>query len=373
MTKPLNAALESHGLFFNPAYMGMFLTAGGPKHGPRTPGVQADMEGNVTFCFHAPNAQSVELDGLRGRYPMEKDEEGNWHLTLHNVVPGFYYHNYIVDGTRALNPQAPFGYGSHEVINFVEVPDPDFDAYLCKNVPHGSMHIELFQSSKTGMMQDCWVYTPPSYYSNPDKRYPVFYLHHGGGENETGWIWQGKVNYIIDNLLAEGLCEEMLIVMPCLYDINYDQQDEFYAGDYDHLLTKDLMPVIDARYRTIPESGSRAIAGLSMGSYHSALVACNNPGLFGYVGMLSGSFDNRWYGWVDCRKVIAEDKTFQQQTKLFFMGVGTNEDRLYPQVQENIQYLKDNGVPAAYFECPGFHEWTVWRKCVHNLLPQLFR
>lgn len=376
--KPINPALESHALFFNPAYMTMRLEGNGPKHFPAPRGVEADREGNVTFHFHAPDAHSVEVAELGGIYgsnriPMERREDGDWSVTVPHVQPGFHYHHYYVDGNRVTNPQAPYGYGSHEAINYFEVFDPDDDMWLCRDVPHGTIHMELYNSSKTGMMQAVWVYTPPSYRTDESRHYPVLYLHHGGGENETGWIWQGKINYIADNLIAEGLCEEMIIVMSCLYDIDYNHPDEFLAGDFDRLLTQDCIPLIEERYRVIPEPAARAICGLSMGSYHSAQTACNHPGLFAYVGMLSGSFDQRWYGWCDCRDVIAHDPVFQRETKLFFMSVGTGEIRLYGQVGENISHLKESGIPCAYFECPGLHEWTVWRKSIQEFLKLLFR
>ena len=379
MYRPENAALSAHALFFNPAYMTMRLSGtGGPKHYPTEPGAWADKDGNAYFTYIAPHAKTVEVGDLGGglggkRFPMEKGEDGVWRVKVEGLAPGFHYHHYFVDGNCVPNAQAPFGYGSHEAANYVEIPDPDDDRWLCRDVPHGMIHMALYKSSKTGVMQNVWVYTPPSYLTEPEKRYPVLYLHHGGGENETGWIWQGKINYIADNLIAEGKCRELIIVMPCMYDIDYEHPDEFIAGDYDRLLTHDLMPLIERDFRTLPGGENRAVCGLSMGSYHSACVSCAHPGMFGYTGMLSGSFDNRWYGWVDCREVIKNDPVFREKTKCFFQAIGTDETRLYPQVQENRAYLDACGVAAAYFECPGYHEWTVWRKSICEFLALLFQ
>ena len=376
--KPVNPALESHALFFNPAYMTMRPEGGGPKHYPAPRGVEADRDGNVTFHYYAPNAHTVEVAELGGEYgdrriPLKRGENGDWSVTVPRVQPGFHYHHYYVDGNCVTNPQAPYGYGCHEAINYFEVLDPSDDTWLCRDVPHGTIHMELYPSSKTGMMQAVWIYTPPSYRTEPTRRYPVLYLHHGGGENETGWIWQGKIHYIADNLIAEGLCEEMIIVMPCLYDIDYDHPDEFLAGDFDRLLTQDCIPLIEERYRTIPEPASRAICGLSMGSYHSAQTACNHPGMFAYIGMLSGSFDQRWYGWCNCREIIAQNAAFREGTRCFFLSVGREEERIYNQIQENIAYLKASGIQCAYFKCPGLHEWTVGRKKIREFMKLLFR
>ncbi len=379
MDKPINIAYESHPLFFSPAYMQMRLNGNlGPKHYPSPKGASADLDGNVTFTFYAPEAHSVSVSGIGGelgetRHPLIKGEDGYWTLTLHNVKPGFHFIRFYVDGTSVGNPQAPFAYGAHESLNFVEVPDKNDDTYIWRDVPHGTLHMELYRSSKTKNVTNCWVYTPPSYNKDLDRRYPVMYLHHGGGETEADWIWLGKINYIADNLIAEGACREMIIVMNCLYDINYDNPGEFLAGDFDSLLTKDCMPLIDSRYRTIPETGSRAIAGLSMGSYHSAQTACNHPGLFGYVAMLSGSFDDRWYRWVNCRDVFSGSELFKKETRLFYMSVGTDESRLYSQIAENMDFLRKCGVACDYFECPGYHEWTVWRKSIRNFMTLIFK
>ena len=379
MDKPLNAAYEAHALFFNPAYMTMRLNgSGGPKHYPAPSGAHADAQGNVTFSMYAPDAQSVGISGLDGAYgseimPLQRGEDGWWSATYANVQPGFHYCHYYVDGKPTLNTQAPFGYGSHEVENFFEVPDPENDFYLCKDVPHGSIHMELYQSSRSGMMHNCWVYTPPTYYTHPEKKYPVMYLHHGGGETEACWIWQGKINYILDNMIAAGECEEMIVAMTSLYDINYDAPDEFLSGDFDAKLTQDCIPMIEDRYRVIADPEHRAIAGLSMGSYHSAQTACNHPGMFAYVAMLSGSFDDRWYRWVNIRDVLAQNETFREKTRLFYMSVGAGETRLYPQIQENMAYLAENHIANGYFECPGVHEWTVWRKSIRVFMRRLWK
>ncbi len=378
MKKPLNPALETHMLFFHPAYMEMRpFDEIGPKHFPAMRGVEINEQGHAVFHYRAPNARSVEVGDLGGalsgkRFPMEKGEDGIWTVTIPQLTPGFHYHAYYVDGNRASNPQAPYGYGGHEVTNFIEVPDPDGDFYLCQDVPHGTVHMEIYRSSKTGNMHNVWIYTPASYAEDHKRRYPVLYLHHGGGENETGWIWQGKINYILDNLIAEGKCREMIVVMPCMYDIDYENPGDFLAGDYDHLLTADCMPLIERKYRILSDGASRAIAGLSMGSFHSLSVACNHPGMFGYIALFSGSLDQRWYGWCDCRGVLEKEPAMRANTKLVFLSVGTDETRLYNRIQENRKFLDRCGIKNAYYERPGYHDWTVWRYSVREFLQQLF-
>ena len=374
-----NAAYQSHSLFFSPAFMQMRLNGTlGPKHVPMPRGIELGEDGRVTFTFYAPIAQAVAVSGIGGafseeRRPLSRTEEGYWATTLNDIPPGFHYCRFYVDGTTVPNPQAPFGYGCHEVINFFEVPDPDDTTYLYRDVPHGTLHIEVFRSSTTGREKNIWIYTPPSYGTEPDRNYPVLYLHHGGGENETGWIWQGKIQYIADNLAAENSAEEALIVMSCLYDMDEENPKDFLPGDFDTLLVQDIIPLVERIYKTRRDSDGRAIAGLSMGSYHSAQVACNHPGLFGYLGMLSGSFDNRWYRWCDIRDVLLHSQEFREKTRLFYMSFGTDESRLIPQIEENMDFLRQSGIPCEFYSCPGYHDWTVWRKSIHHLLPLLFQ
>ena len=284
MKKPLNPALETHMLFFHPAYMEMRpFDEIGPKHFPAMRGVEINEQGHAVFHYRAPNARSVEVGDLGGalsgkRFPMEKGEDGIWTVTIPQLTPGFHYHAYYVDGNRASNPQAPYGYGGHEVTNFIEVPDPDGDFYLCQDVPHGTVHMEIYRSSKTGNMHNVWIYTPASYAEDHKRRYPVLYLHHGGGENETGWIWQGKINYILDNLIAEGKCREMIVVMPCMYDIDYENPGDFLAGDYDHLLTADCMPLIERKYRILSDGMlalGNSMVSIIIGHISTEFVAAN--------------------------------------------------------------------------------------------------
>ena len=218
-----NQALTQHALFFDPLNKSPIFEK--EENGEvrihyvdDKPGVRVLENGDVEFNYYAPNAKSVRVEGIGGsmlqQYDMHPVGGGFWQAIAHDIAPGFHYHHYFVDGVQATNIKAPFGYGCFESINFFEVPggeDPEF--YLLEDVPHGAIRMELFKSSVTGRVRACYIYTPPRYDTDLRKRYPVLYLQHGCGEGETGWIWQGKINCTIDNLLAEGKCNEMLIVM----------------------------------------------------------------------------------------------------------------------------------------------------------------
>lgn len=383
MEAPLNIAYESHALMFAPAHMGVTFDGSGPKHCPAPKGASADYDGNVHFCFYAPEAREMAVVGYENSdfsetVPMVKGADGYWRASVSNVKPGIHLCSYLLDGNYVVNPDQALCHDKHHATNWFEVPDRNDDTYICKDVPHGTLHMELFKSSKTGMMRNCWVYTPASYYENPDRYYPVMYLQHGGSESEACWIWEGKINYIADNLFAEGKAEEMIIVLNCLYDIDYsiafEDVEKDLTGDFDSVLTKDCMPFIENKYRILKDGNHRAIAGFSMGSYATASAACYHPGLFAYVAMLSGSFDDRWYSYCHCREVLEHDPEMREKTKLFYMSVGTNEFRLHPQVLENIEFLKKCGVRCELAEYPEmYHEITICRKSVRRFMEQLFK
>ena len=374
----INQAYREFALFFTPANLKMTLSAGGPRHILEKDGVEVLDNGDVIFNYYAPDAKSVEVAGIGGamtdrRHSLDSVGDGYWRADVKDIPPGYHYIEYFVDGNKALNPLAPFGYGCHQTINFFEKPDLENDFYLFKDVPHGTLHMEIFKSSYTGNPQNCWVYTPPGYETSGSKLYPVLYLEHGGGENETGWIWQGKINYIIDNLLSEGKCSEMIIVMNCLYDVNYKQPDEFLAGDFDHMLVNDCIPFIENKYRINPEPGNRAMAGLSMGSYHTLMTTMRHLGMFPYIGIFSGALDLRWYSKFNHFERYEDADDFNSKIKLFFLAVGEDEERLLNLLKGNIEHLDKNGINYKYFSCPGYHEWTVWRKHVHKFVQLIFK
>ena len=205
---------------------------------------------------------------------------------------------------RTFNPRVPFGYGCGTFYNVCDTADPDNDFYLLKDVPHGSVHMDLYPSAISGgRVRNCWVYVPPRYAQNPDKRYPVWYLHHGGGENETGWVWQGKVNLILDNLIAEGKCEEMIVVMNSFEAFKpTDDEHVFENVSYSDVLVQECIPYIDGKYRTIADADHRAIAGLSMGVVYSYTTAFRYPDVFRWIGCFSGhimpiSRDGAYFGY----------------------------------------------------------------------------
>lgn len=377
MRNQRNEALESHAVFFDPAYLQMRLHRDalgnvGPMHFEEEPGVRVEENGDVTFCFYAPEADKMEVAGFGGsamtneRRPMEKDEKGYFRATVSGIPAGFHYHEYYLDGVCVVNPQAPVGYGAHRAVNFFE-KEGEEDFYLLKDVPHGEVRLEYFKSGVTGRARACYVYTPPGY-GEENAAYPVLYLQHGGGESESGWVWQGKANLIADNLIAAGECPKLLIVMNCLY-CQGPEPEEFLAGDFDSMLLQDCIPYIEKKYAVDP--GKRAMAGLSMGSYQTVMTSLNHLGMFPYIGIFSGTPERRWYAKGDYMRAFDDPERFKERVKLLFFGYGEQEERIVGPLERQFAEFREKGIPYVSYTCPGYHEWTVWRRCLREFLRRL--
>lgn len=352
-------------------------------------------DGTVEITFYAPDASRVEVAGIggsmAGRYDLASCGNGYWKVALTDVGPGFHYCSFIVDGVITFNPTMPFGYGCGYVMNFFEVPDPNEDFYLLKDVPHGSIRMELMKSEITGRYRNLWVYTPHGY-DTSDKRYPVMHILHGGGENEIGWFWQGKLNYIADNLIAEGKCEEMIIVCSSFAAPKELEDGKFVNDSFPEVMDKEIVPFIDANFRTIADRNHRAMAGLSAGGGMSRQIAHGYPETFANLGQFSCGGGFEVDGVTTVHGTLFKGPAFQtanpyaeQYAKLFstpehfnatmdvtFISCGTDDPRheyTGPQVAE----LASKGYNIEYSCYPGYHEWDVWRFSARDFMMRLFR
>jgi enterochelin esterase-like enzyme len=376
-----NQAMAESTLFFSPVDRDLIRTqdAQGRPMGvylKKKPGCQVLPNGDVVFHFWAPEAKSVEVAGNGGtmgttRYAMKPIEDGYWTVTVSGIGPGFHYHHYYVDGNELDNQLAPYGYGCSKPINFFELPDQYSAFYEMQDVPHGTIRQMLYPSTVTGRVRNCWVYTPPSYEKETDRYYPTLYLQHGGGENETGWIWQGKINWIIDNLLAHGECREMIIVMNCGYSFHPDGSGHRAVGRIDELLVQDCIPFIQKELRVLKDRRARAMAGLSMGAFQTQRTVFGNLDIFSAMGMFSGmllteDLDRDYAG------LFADVGNFNQKLDLFYVSGGDKE----PMVADNallIKALRNKGIRCVEYVTPGYHEWQVWRYCAQDFLKRLFQ
>lgn len=375
-----NQALYEYALFFDDPKKNIVRgdTSGPGAYKPLRHGVEILGENKVRFNYQAPEGtKSVEVKGLAGgsmdkTYVLKPDTDGYWSAVADDIKYGFHYHEYFVDGNRAVNQLSPLGFGCFLPMNFFEMPggeDPDF--FYLKDVPHGTVRMDLYKCSGTGRTRNCFVYTPPGYETELEKKYPVLYLQHGGGENETGWVWQGKINYIMDNLLAEGKCKEMIIVMNCGYYQRGEGTNHPMLNRIDEFLIKDCIPFIDKKYRTLTDRWNRAMAGLSMGGMQSNFTVMRNLDVFANLGIFSGGFNYKGNGY-DLTELFNNPEEFDKTFRLLYVSAGEQEGTCEAKRTE-IKALNEKGNKTVFYSCPGYHEWDVWRYGVREFLKLAFK
>jgi enterochelin esterase-like enzyme len=366
--------------------------------GAQYPRIHDDLR--VTFRIKAPDAQKVVFAFFDSqRYPATKGEDGFWTVTTEPQVPGFHYYRVFIDSAEVNDPASETFYGTGKDASGIEIPEKGVDYYLPKNVPHGEVRERWHYSKTTESWRRIFVYTPPSYDTDRDARFPVLYLQHGGGEDERGWPNQGKMAFIMDNLIAEGKAKPMLVVMEQGYarrpgesaappapprpaepgqnpPPRPDMSRMFSA--FEDVMVKDLIPMIDATYRTTPDRDHRAMAGLSMGGMQTFQITMKHLDLFSYIGGFSGggggfggvAFDSKTaHG-----GVMANADEFNEKVCLLWLGIGTTEpQRMYESVKNYHESLEKAGIKHVYYESPGTsHEWLTWRRSLHEFAPLLF-
>ena len=329
-------------------------------------------DGKVFVRVKAPAAGRVVIDRFGTEFPLEKVSDEMWEGTF-DMGTGFLYFFLKIDGADVLSHAFPIGYGCCRPMNFFDVPVPGEDWDGLDGIPHGSVTRHFFYSSVTGKHEICLVYLPPAF--DWRKEYPVLYLQHGYGENETGWIYQGHAGRIADRLLYEGRMEECIIVMG-----NGMVRVEGVADDhlvqralFTELLVADLIPFIEAKYPVKKDKWSRAMAGLSMGSYQTSMVTFAHPEHFGYAGLFSGFLRAPWGEEPSDRLALLDDpERFRETFRVFYRAMGT-EDQFFDSFAADDAFLEGKGVSVIRRTFPGGHDWGVWRRCLHDFLPLLFK
>ncbi len=342
-----------------------------PKNQPGQQYPMVNSEGFARFRIVAPDAKSVIVSlglGGRGGTVLRKDKDGVWTGTTEGPMdPGFHYYHLTIDGCTVNDPGTHNYFGSCRWESGIEIPAPDQDFYQCRiDVPHGNVQQVLFPSKSTGEVKRAFVYTPPTYgelkKGKKQERYPVLYLQHGWGENETSWPQQGHAGLIMDNLIAEGKIKPFIVVMTygMTNDVKFGKIREFTAKEFETVLVDELVPYIDSHFLTKTDKWNRAMAGLSMGGMETKLITLRRPEVFGYYGLLSGGM----YDPADIKDA--------KQTKLIFQSCGSKE---YPQrIQQATEALKAAGLPAVGYVSEGTaHEFLTWRRSLREIAPLLFR
>jgi enterochelin esterase-like enzyme len=379
---------DSHILCFDPIYRSeakpMIASLSNPFKGipmptdiENVPGVRGLENGGAEVTCFAPDASIVEMSvaEINQSYAFNQGDDGYWTLRTDSIPAGFHYIFVKVDGVSTLMPNLPISYGYGRSINYIDVPGEE-DFYLLKDVPHGSITMEIYKSEISGRFRNCWVYTPPSY-NQSSKKFPVLYIQHGGGEDETGWFWLGRINYIIDNLLAEGKCEEMIIVANSGNAYKEVGNDMFEVVDAAEIIIKECVPLIDAKYRTVANGEHRAIAGLSMGGGQARHLSHSHPDIFANLGAFSSGqgfiIKGESQGCVfDYTDLFVSPEHYNKIMKLTFVVCGTEDER-HEYTSKQVKELADKGYNVEYHPYPGGHEWNVWRAGARDFIMKLFR
>lgn len=258
--------------------------------------------------------------------------------------------------------------------------------YDVKSVPHGVVRIHPYTSKSMGVNRTVWIYTPPGYEEGGD--YPVFYLIHGAGDIESGWILIGRANNILDNLIAEGKAKPMVVVMPLGHAIQSfwtgpaknavitDESAFGGAGSRQELgafgrdLIEDVMPLIESEYKVSTKPDDRAIGGLSMGGALTMNVGFNRPDLFRYIVIMSSAGQDADQAYPE---FFSDPEAINRQIKLLWVGVGRDDALVGSRSEELVNLLREKGINHIYRVTEGRHEWTVWRYHLYEVAPLLFR
>jgi enterochelin esterase-like enzyme len=360
---------------------------------------QVNSERRARYRIVAPQAHTIAVGGTA----LTKDENGVWTGVSRPMDEGFHYNNITVDGVSSPEPNSLYFYGASRWGSAIEIPAADQDFYQLKNVPHGQLREIYYYAKSTSAERHAFVYTPPDYDRDITKRYPVLYLQHGAGEDETGWGRQGHAGLIMDNLIAAGKAKPFIIVMenggniggrPAVAPGATNSSGAaagtngaagapggrvFNFSGFENVLIKDLIPYIDANFRTIADQPHRAMAGLSMGGMQTHTIGFAHLDTFSQLGLFSG-------GSVTAEEV-ANIPDFKQKVKLLFVSYGSREidnpSRRGPPggrggnattAKADIEALKQNGINAHFYVSPQTaHEWQSWRRSLHEFAPLLFQ
>jgi enterochelin esterase-like enzyme len=336
---------------------------------------QVNSQGYVRLRVVAPLAQSVSASlGGREGTKLTKAADSTWvGTTAKPEDKGFHYYHLTIDGGVFNDPGTLNFYGSTRWESGVEVPAPDQDFYALKDVPHGRVQQILFPSKSTNTSRRAFVYTPPEYDRDPTKRYPVLYLQHGWGEDETAWSNQGHANLIMDNLLAEGKCKPFLIVMTygMTNDIKFGGLRDFDIRPFQTVLVDELIPYVDSNFRTLPDQPHRAMAGLSMGGMETKMITTAHLDKFSHIGLLSGGT----FSMDDVNKTPG----FKEKVKLVFVSFGSrelegNRPRFFGgDPKANAGALKQAGINSVFYVSPETaHEFLSWRRSLRELALVVF-
>jgi enterochelin esterase-like enzyme len=333
----------------------------------------------ITFRLSAPKANEVSVSGefAQGPQRMQKDDAGVWSITVGPVEPEVYSYTFSVDGFRDIDPNNPnLKPGVRSSSSVLEVPAAQPQFYDPQPKPHGTVHINLYESKSLGMTRSVYVYTPPDYEKQKGK-YPVLYLLHGSGDTESGWATIGRANVILDNLLAEGKVKPMIVVMPFGHpqpsvgfgSISPSNSDR---AAFTRDLLEDVMPMVEKMYRISARPETRAIAGLSMGGGQSLNIGLTHLELFHWIGVFSAGLPRNSDPEQTFADLFANPSASNKKIKLLWIGIG-RQDPGFESAQKLSDLLHKHEIEHIFHPSEGRHAWTVWRHYLNEVVPLLFK
>lgn len=333
-------------------------------------------DNRVIFSTKAPNAKKVQVD-LGKKYDMVKDTAGIWTVTTDSISEGFHYYSLLIDDVAVADPASQTFYGMGRMASGIEIPFAGGDYYALKDVPHGDIRIKKYFSKVTNSWRQLYLYTPPGYDARQEEKYPVLYILHGGGEDQTGWATQGKTDLIIDNLIAAKKTSPMLVVM---MDGNLGSGGFAGFGEqslrmFENELLQSVIPFIETNYRVATEPNKRALAGLSMGGLQTLYAGIKNTDKFSYLGVFSS-------GWWANQPALSDPQydfmkanasTINGNLKSFWIAMGGKEDIAHNNCKIMMSKFDEMNIKYQYSEYPGGHTWPVWRNNLFNFAQVLFK
>ncbi|MHA8052696.1 alpha/beta hydrolase-fold protein [Aquirufa sp. OSTEICH-129A] len=328
----------------------------------------------VIFKVKVPEAKKLQVN-LGKKYDMLKDDEGFWTATTDSIGPGFHYYSLIMDGLSISDPGSKTFYGMGRMASGIEIPFSGGAYYALRDVPHGEIRIKKYFSKVTNSWRQMYIYTPPGYDVNLQETYPVLYLLHGGGEDESGWSMQGKTDLILDNLIASQQAKPMLVVMPDA-NVGANAMDESGLKKFELELQHAIIPFVEKNYRINTASSHRALAGLSMGGIHTLYSGIKHTDKFSYLGVFSS-------GWINPTQNELANNQYEflknnallvnNNLKQFWISMGGKEDIAFKNCQLMMGHFDELKIKYSYSEYPGGHTWPVWRNNLFNFAQLLFK
>jgi enterochelin esterase-like enzyme len=356
--------------------------APGGGRGPQPkPAYTVNPDRTVTFNLRAPDATAVKLGGdfVQGAQEMTKADGGLWCLTVGPLKPSVYNYTFTIDGVRNIDPANPMvKLGDRTSESMFEVPGDKPAVYDIQAVPHGTVHMNFYESKAAGALRSMLVYTPPGYESGKTKL-PVLYLLHGSGDTELGWVTVGRANLILDNLIAEGKAKPMIVVMPygrptgdvMLIPAKAGQapQAQNQNAAFGEDLLGDVIPTVEKLYRVSAKADDRALAGLSMGGGQTLQIGLSHLDTFHYIGAFSAAI--RGNVEESYKDFFSDPTAANKKLKLFYIAVGKT-DGLYAPAQAFDEALSKHEIKHSFVPSEEGHVWRNWRDYLAAFAPQLF-